>query len=446
MNGCVILAAGLGTRMKGKRAKVLHSVMGKPILEYILDATSFCERRVVVVGYQAEEVSALVGRRADIVVQEKQTGTGDALLSVEEALAESENLLVLCGDIPLITQKTLKSLLSFHCRFSASCTLLGARVDDPTGYGRIITSDNKVVMVVEEVCATPAEKRENLINTGIYCFSTEKVMSRLKNLTLNPKKGEYCLPDVVKMMVADGEKVLLKEHSDKAEVMGVNDRYDLSRVESIVRKRILISLMKKGVTIREPETTYIEQDVKIGEDTTILPQTFITRETKIGKSCTIGPSTYIRKSRIGNRTVIYASWIEESRIGNDCKIGPFAHLRPNSVVSDSAKIGNFVEVKKSRIGRGTKASHLAYIGDAEVGKDVNIGAGTITCNFDGKRKHKTEIGDNAFIGSNTSLIAPIKIGKSATIGAGSVITSDVPERALSLERTEQKIIKKWKRR
>lgn len=435
-DSAVILAAGKGIRMKSSITKLLHPLMGRPILEYVIDATSHFKNRVFVVRKGCDEICGLIGNRGKIAFQSDCLGTGDALLCAEPFI--KGDFVVIPGDVPLVSKSTLRRLIKFHLKEGADATIACFETKEPKGYGRIIKLNGKV-KIVEESDATPREREIGLVNSGIYCFD-KRIFDLLKRLENKNKKGEYYLTDAISHI----ENVSLLEIDEK-EAMGINTRYHLFLAEDILRKRILMDLMASGVTIKDINTTYIEQGVKIKQDTTIFPHTYILGKTQIGSFCTIGPFSWIKDTKIYDKSKVSFSYIEDSIIGGGCNIGPFSHIRPNSVIKEEAHIGAFVQVKKSTIGRQTKAGHLAYIGDASLGERVNIGAGVITCNFDGRKKYRTTIGDDAFIGSNTSLIAPIKIGKKAFIGAGSVITKDVPPEALSLERTEQKTIPKWRK-
>jgi len=433
----VVLSAGIGKRMRSKRTKLLHPIMGKPILEYLIDTTSFFKNRIFVVKEGCSEIYNLIGKRGKIVFQKDVLGTGNALLCAKPLL--EDDFVVIPGDCPFISKRTIKRLISLHLKEKPDATILGFRKKDPTGYGRII-SENGKIRIVEEKDATKAERRINLVNSSVYCFN-KGLFDCLERLENKNKQGEYYLTDTISML----KKVSLLEIDDEMEVMGINTREELLIAEDFLRRRILRNLMEMGVTIKSLETTYIEGGVKIGKDTTIFPNTYIFGKTIIGEECTIGPSTWISNSKILDKTRVYFSFIENSIIEEECSIGPFSNVRPGSIIKERSHIGAFVEVKNSIIGEETKAGHLAYIGDSEVGKRVNVGAGVITCNFDGVKKHKTTIEDEAFIGSNTSLVAPLTIGKRAFIGAGSVITKDVPSSALALERTEQRIVPKWRR-
>ncbi len=438
----LILAAGKVTRMKSGRAKVLHDLLGRPMLAYVTDLARDLAtgRAAVVVGYRGDEVASVVpGGDFEIIVQAKQLGTGHAVRQARRLLEEGGDLLVLSGDTPLLRSATLRRLLAGHRRSGSALTVLTADLPDPTGYGRIIRGGRgKVAAIVEQTDATPAERLVREINTGVYCFDSAFLDKALRRLRRNNRQGEFYLTDVVAMAVGDGLDVAAVRCADPGEVIGVNSRLDLSRAQGILRGRKLEALMRSGVTIADPASTWVGTDVRVGRDTVLLPQTFLEGKTRIGRDCRIGPMARIRHSTVGRGTVVKDSCvIESARIGSACQVGPFAHLRPGSRLGDGAKVGNFVELKASRLGKGAKVNHLSYVGDSEVGRDVNVGAGTITCNYDGVRKWRTVIGDGAFIGSGTQLVAPVRVGRGALVGAGSTITRDVPPGALALTRPPQ---------
>ncbi|WP_044895796.1 bifunctional UDP-N-acetylglucosamine diphosphorylase/glucosamine-1-phosphate N-acetyltransferase GlmU [Bacillus alveayuensis] len=437
----IILAAGQGTRMKSKLYKVLHPVCGKPMVEHVVDQVSklHLEKIVTVVGFGAEQVKAQIGEKSEFALQKEQLGTAHAVMQAASYLGDKEGVtLVICGDTPLITADTMKALLEHHAKTNAKATILTAIAEDPTGYGRIIrNAEGHVEKIVEHKDATEAERKVKEINTGTYCFDNKSLFHALTKVSNDNAQGEYYLPDVIEILKKQGEIVSAYQTDVFEETLGVNDRAALSQAEKIMRARINRSHMMNGVTIIDPEHTYISADAEIGRDTVIYPGTIIEGKTMIGEDCVIGPNSEIKNCVIGNRTTIRHSVAHDSEIGSDVTIGPFAHIRPSSKISDDVRIGNFVEVKKSTFGKGSKASHLSYIGDAEVGADVNLGCGSITVNYDGKRKHLTKIEDGAFIGCNTNLIAPVTIGKGAYVAAGSTITEDVPGNALSIARARQ---------
>jgi len=436
----VILAAGLGKRMKSRRPKVLHRVAGRSLVEHVLAAVEEAgiEKRIVVIGHRGEEVKAQLGSRCTYVLQEKQLGTGHAVMQAREAVGQAGTVLVLCGDTPLIRGDTLKELLECHLREGAAVTLLTALLEDPGGYGRIIRDTRgRIVAIAEEADASPEQRAIKEVNGGFYCFSAPFLWAALGSLTPDNRQGEFYLTDVVNLAVKQGLKVASVQPQEAEEILGVNDRIQLAKVAALWRKRINRAFMEGGVTFIDPEATYVDVTVEIGPDTIVYPGTFLEGATVIGSGCTVGPHTTIRDSRVGDNCHIDRSVIISSEVGDNCHIGPFAYLRPGTVLEEGVKIGDFVEIKATRVGKGSKILHLSYIGDAQVGREVNIGAGTITCNFDGQSKWPTIIEDGAFIGSNTNLVAPVRVGAGAMVGAGSTITEDVPPDALAIARARQ---------
>jgi len=437
----VILAAGQGTRMKSKLYKVLHKVCGKPMIQHIMDQLSALDfaKRVTIVGHGAEMVKAQLGDASEYALQEEQLGTGHAVLQAAGLLGNLEGTtVVLCGDTPLITTKTIERLLEHHEQSQSAATVLTACADIPKGYGRIIRSPKGLLeRIVEEKDATLEERAITEINSGIYCFDNQKVFSALKKVTIDNVQGEYYLPDVLEILRAQGDTIAAFQADIFEETLGVNDRIALSQAEEIMRRRINAHHMREGVTLIDPERTYISPDVVIGMDTVIYPGCTLSGGTVIGSGCEIGPNTQIGESEIGNNTNIHQSIVNNSQIGQEVNIGPFAHIRPASMIGDRSKVGNFVEIKKSTLGEGSKASHLSYVGDAEIGKNVNLGCGSITVNYDGTHKFLTKIEDGAFIGCNVNLIAPVSVGKDAFVAAGSTITDDVEANALAVARSRQ---------
>ncbi|ACQ70614.1 bifunctional UDP-N-acetylglucosamine diphosphorylase/glucosamine-1-phosphate N-acetyltransferase GlmU [Exiguobacterium profundum] len=437
----VILAAGKGTRMKSKLYKVLHPVLGKPMVEHVVDQLDQIgvSRQIVIVGHGAEAVQDTLGTRVEYAVQEEQLGTGHAVQMAEAELAgKSGATLVVCGDTPLLTAETLEALLAHHEAQQAKVTVLTAIADDATGYGRVVRGeDGNVTKVVEHKDASEAELAINEINTGTYVFDNELLFDALKQVGNNNAQGEYYLPDVISIAKEAGEVVAAHTAPTFDETIGVNDRVALSQAEAIMRKRTNERLMREGVTFMDPASTYISPDVVIGSDTVIYPGTVILGKTTIGSECVIGPNSDIRNSVIEDHAVVRQSVVTDSRIGEAAQVGPFAHLRQQAVLGANTRVGNFVEIKKSTFGDGAKASHLSYIGDASIGERVNLGCGSITVNYDGKNKFETVVEDDAFVGCNVNLIAPVKVGKGAIVAAGSTITSDVPEEALAIARERQ---------
>lgn len=437
----VILAAGKGTRMKSKLYKVLHPVLGKPMVEHVVDQLDQIgvSRQIVIVGHGAEAVQDTLGTRVEYAVQEEQLGTGHAVQMAEAELAgKSGATLVVCGDTPLLTAETLEALLAHHEAQQAKVTVLTAIADDATGYGRVVRGeDGNVMKVVEHKDASEAELAINEINTGTYVFDNELLFDALKQVGNNNAQGEYYLPDVISIAKEAGEVVAAHTAPTFDETIGVNDRVALSQAEAIMRKRTNERLMREGVTFMDPASTYISPDVVIGSDTVIYPGTVILGKTTIGSECVIGPNSDIRNSVIEDHAVVRQSVVTDSRIGEAAQVGPFAHLRQQAVLGANTRVGNFVEIKKSTFGDGAKASHLSYIGDASIGERVNLGCGSITVNYDGKNKFETVVEDDAFVGCNVNLIAPVKVGKGAIVAAGSTITNDVPEEALAIARERQ---------
>ncbi|WP_071393071.1 bifunctional UDP-N-acetylglucosamine diphosphorylase/glucosamine-1-phosphate N-acetyltransferase GlmU [Bacillus tuaregi] len=437
----IILAAGQGTRMKSKLYKVLHPVCGKPMVQHVVDQISklHIDKTVTIIGHGAEMVKAQLGNQSDYVLQEEQLGTGHAVMQAKELLSGKQGItLVVCGDTPLIKAETMEALFKHHEEKGAKVTVLTAQANDPTGYGRIVRNEAGLVeKIVEHKDASDEERLIAEINTGTYCFDNQSLFEALNEVTNDNVQGEYYLPDVIEILKGKGEVVTAFKTADFAETLGVNDRVALAEAEQIMKQRINRQHMRNGVTIIDPLNTYIGADVEIGSDTVILPGTMISGKTIIGSNSVIGPNSEIKDCQIGEATVIRQSVAHDSQIGSHVNIGPFAHIRPDSAINDDVKIGNFVEIKKAVFGKGSKASHLSYIGDAEVGRDVNIGCGSITVNYDGKNKYLTKIEDGVFIGCNSNLVAPVSVGKGAYVAAGSTITKDVPSEALAVARSRQ---------
>ncbi|SHF13222.1 UDP-N-acetylglucosamine pyrophosphorylase [Desulforamulus putei DSM 12395] len=443
----VILAAGKGTRMKSDLPKVLHRVCGRPMLGHVLNAVvgAGVTKTVVVAGFGAQQVIDFLGDNATVVLQEEQLGTAHALQQAEGEFARyTGDLLVVCGDTPLLRASTLARLARTHRESGAVATLLTAEMADPTGYGRVIrTAAGNVSRIVEQKDASPEELLVQEINTGVYCFKAPGLFEALKEISPANAQGEYYLTDIIQIFVQRGLTVQAVTLEDPREVQGINDRIQLSRAEKILRRRVLEELMIQGVTVMDPDNTYVDQDVKIGRDTVILPFTFLQGKTEIGSHCIIGPGSKITDCVIGDHVKIEYSVLAGSDIGSHTVIGPYAYIRPGTVIGEHARVGDFVEIKKSTVGNGSKIPHLSYVGDAIIGEKVNVGAGTITCNYDGKNKHQTILEDGAFIGSNTNLVAPVKVGRNAVVAAGSTITKDVPAHALGVARERQTNLADW---
>lgn len=442
----IILAAGLGTRMKSEIPKILHPLCGIPMIQYVIESAKKLrpECIVTVVNKVHEEVKEFLKDRTAIAIQEKALGTADAMRAGLRLVKNSLPVMVVNGDTPLIKDETLKELFRLHKKEKNSISVLSFIAKEPSSYGRIIrNSDGNLIAIREAVDATPEEKKINEVNSGTYIIEPE-ALRLLELIRRNKQKKEYFLTDLISICSKKGMKIMAYAIAEEEELIGINTRKELSLASSILRKRTNEAYMLEGVTIINPEHTYIERYVRIGKDTIIYPGVHIEGKSVIGKGCTILPNARISNSLIGNKVVIKdSSVIEDSVIEDGCQIGPFAHLRPGSRIKKNVRIGNFVEIKKSTIGEWTKAMHLTYIGDAEIGRNVNVGAGTITCNYDGFKKHKTIIEDNVFIGSDTQLVAPVRVCRGAYIGAGSTITKDVPEDSLAISRTPQKHIPEW---
>jgi bifunctional UDP-N-acetylglucosamine pyrophosphorylase / glucosamine-1-phosphate N-acetyltransferase len=444
----VILAAGLGTRMKSATPKVLHTINGKPIISHVIAAAKSLrpEQIVAVISPGSNGIQAALKGDHDVsfAIQKEPKGTGDALKAATRKLAGKKGtVLVLCGDTPLVSPSTLQRLLATHKRKSEVISILSFVAGGDHSYGRIIKDGHKVISIVEDMDADPEQKNIKEVNSGIYAIESS-ALNLLKEIELNPGKGEYYLTDIVNIATRKGFRVGSHILGDETELTGINTRKDLCMAGLYLRDRVVSGWLEKGVSFVDIKSVFIDPDANIGRDTAIYPNVVIEGKSSIGNGCVIYPNTRIIDSTIGDGVTIKDSTVIESSIIRDgASIGPFAHLRPGSLIGVSAKIGNFVEIKKSVIGDGAKASHLSYLGDAEIGDKVNVGAGTITCNYDGVNKHKTVIEEGAFIGSDTQLVAPVKVGKGAYVGAGSTITKDVPPLALAVSRTPQRNLEGW---
>ncbi len=447
----LVLAAGEGTRMKSETPKVLHTLLDRPILAYVLSATRAAgvERCAVVIGHKADRVEDyLRSAEAEAIVQDEQLGTGHAVKSAADRFQGfGGSLFVVSGDTPLLRAETVRSLLEEHERTKAAATILTSIPPDPTGYGRIIRdSDGKITGIVEHRDADTRQLKIGETNSSIYCFDSRKLFSALEHLGNDNVQGEYYLTDVIEILAGRGETIASRVVEDFTETLGINSRNQLAEALEVLQRRVNEAWMAEGVTMMSPAQTWIGVDVTIGRDTELLPQTYLLGSTTLGEGNRIGPNVRIFDSRVGSGCQISQSQIREATIEDDVNVGPFCSVRPGTVLRKGSKAGTFVEMKKSEVGEGSKVPHLSYMGDATIGRDVNVGAGTITCNYDGVNKYPTEIGDGAFIGSDTMLVAPVKVGKGAVTGAGSAIAKDVPDESLAIERTQQRNIEGWAKR
>ena len=442
----VILAAGKGERMLSSKPKVMHEILGKPMVGYVIERAKELspDNIVVVIGYGRERIETyLKAYHVHYSIQKEQKGTAHALLTAKKFIKDGD-ILVLYGDVPLIEHSTLRNFLTFYEQFKG-ITFMTTDVDNPKGYGRVIINKDEIQEIVEDVDATPDIKQIKRINTGI-CIIPGKLFHLLKTIKSDNKKGEYYLTDICKIAKREGLTVKGYQHQKSSEVLGINTRKELLEAHFTIKERILEEHMQNGVTLLD-RNIYVESNVKIGKDTTIFPNCYIMGDTTIGENVVIGPNVIIKDSKIHNNVSIEGFVVMEGvEMEEGAKAGPFSRLRPATHLGKDVRVGNFVEVKNSILREDTNANHLSYIGDAEIGKHVNIGAGTITCNYDGRKKHKTIIEDNVFVGSNTELVAPVKIGRNAVIGAGSTIIKDVPAGALAITRAQQKHIEGYGRR
>lgn len=446
----IILAAGRGKRMKSRTPKVLHPVGGRPMLEYVLRTAEALApvQTVVVVGHRADAVEAFLAGRATVARQDPPRGTGDAVRCAMAALSGFRGTtVILSGDTPLLGVETVARLLAGHERSGAALTLATTRIPDPGGYGRVVRGAGDVVTaVVEERDATPEHRAISEVNAGIYAIESSYLAAALTLLKADNAQGEFYLTDVIGIAAAQ-ERLVRAEAVDAEEVIGINSRGDLARVEAIVRERIRRQWMAQGVTMLDPARVLIDTDVTIGSDTVLAPGVWLEGATEIGAACVIGAGSHIMSSRLGEGVEIKDHCvIDRAMIEDGASVGPFAHLRPDTVLRRKSKVGNFVELKKTDLGAGSKANHLTYLGDATIGADVNIGAGTITCNYDGEHKHRTVIEDGVFVGSDTQFVAPVRVGKGAVVAAGATVTADVPEDALVISRVKQVVKPGWAKR
>lgn len=437
----IVLAAGQGTRMKSKLFKVMHPVMGRPMVGHVVSAAlnAKATQVITITGVGAETIQDYLGDRSEYVFQEEQLGTAHAVEQARELLDGKEGTtVVLSGDTPLIKAETLEQLMDEHENSGAKATILTALAEDPFGYGRVIRAkDGSVTKVVEEKDANEEERAVQEINTGTYCFDNKELFEALEKVDNNNAQGEYYLPDVLEILKDKNEKVSAYQLENMDEALGVNNRVALAQATTIMKNRINEEHMVNGVTLVDPNNTYIETDVKIGQDTVVEPGVYLKGNTVIGEDVVIGMHSVIEDSEISDNTQIHQSVIEEAKVGQGSNVGPHSHLRKNAVLGENVHIGNYVEIKNSTIGDDTKAGHHTYVGDAEVGKNVNIGCGVVFANYNGKAKNKTIVGDNSFVGSNSNLVAPVELGKNSFVAAGSTITKEVPENALGLARARQ---------
>ena len=444
----ILLAAGQGTRMKSDLPKVLHPIAGRPMIQHALDAMTHAstEMPVVVVGHGAGQVTDYLGASARTVRQEPQLGTAHAVMQAESLLRDASDLiLVSYADMPLLRGETVARLVELQKRNPGPMSMLTVFADDPRGFGRIVRNKNGTVdAIVEEYVATPEQLAIRELNVGAYCFRADWLWDAVHRIEKNPRKGEYYLTDMVELAVKDGMTVQAEVMEDAKEAIGINTRVHLAEVEVEMRKRINESHMLNGVTLMDPASTYIESGVTIGRDTLVMPNTYLHAGTVIGEGCVIGPNTMIRSTKIGNHSKVLMSVLEGAEVGDDVDMGPFARLRKGAKLGNHVHMGNFGEVKDSTLAEGVKMGHFSYIGNATIGKNTNIGAGTITCNYDGVKKHPTVIGEDVFIGSDTMLVAPLNIGDHASTGAGAVVTKDVPADMLAVGMPARSIRKNWR--
>jgi bifunctional UDP-N-acetylglucosamine pyrophosphorylase/glucosamine-1-phosphate N-acetyltransferase len=436
----IVLAAGKGTRMKSELPKVLHHVLGKTLLSHVFDALSSIDNKFVVVGHESDLVINSIPSLIKNVIQKEQLGTGHAVLIAinSEVFKEikSEFTLVVPGDVPAINEDDIDSLIDGVKKKASPVGFLTAFVDNPFGYGRVV-KNNQEIKIVEEKDCSEEEKAINEINSGVYCFRTEFLVENIDNLNTENAQGEFYLTDLIGIANNQKQDIVIVQ-VDEDSIKGINSMSQLNEVEDIMQKKLIESFMEQGVYFQDPTSTYIDADVTISSGTKVLANTHLTGKTSIDENCTIGPNAQINDSSIGKNSKVINSVVDTSTIHENGNIGPFAHIRPGSELGEGVKVGSFAETKKSKIGKGSKVPHLAYVGDAELGENVNFSAGSITVNYDGKEKHKTDIKDGAFIGSDVMLVAPVTIGEESMIGAGSVITKDVPAKALGIERNNQK--------
>ena len=431
----IILAAGQGTRMHSKTPKVLHPLHGRPLASYSIDAAQEAtgNKPVLIIGHGQDEVRQVFRETVDYIIQEPQLGTGHAVLQAKSKLEGKSNLvLVTYADMPLIKPESLRQLVDAQRSHRGPVTMLTVIAENPRGFGRVVRAEEgQVLCVVEEAQATPEQLEIQELNSGVYCFEAAWLWQALEKIQLSPK-GEYYLTDLIGIATSEGKPVQALIAENNEELVGINTRVHLAEAGIILRKRINQAWMLAGVSIIDPATTYIEAGVQIGQDTILWPNTFLQGNTMVGENCHLGPNTIITETKIGNNCKVIASVLDRAIVEDNVDIGPFGHLRKGAHLAQGVHMGNFGEVKNSYLGPGTKMGHFSYVGDTTTGSDVNIGAGTITCNYDGKSKHHTEIGEGAFIGSDTMLVAPVEIGQGSRTGAGSVVTRNVPPNSLAV--------------
>jgi bifunctional UDP-N-acetylglucosamine pyrophosphorylase/glucosamine-1-phosphate N-acetyltransferase len=446
-----IMAAGKGTRLKSKHPKVLHEVGGKPLLAHVIAAAQQvipAKHIYVIIGHEADRVRQAVQEAGvEFVLQQPQRGTGHALMSARKVLADYDQVIVLSGDAPLITPDTIQTLRDFHQHKKAAMTILSAQLENPTGYGRVIrkvAGSDEVRAIVEEKSCMPEQRKIREINSGFYAFSVKPLLGNIERLKTDNPHGEYYLTDMAKVLREAKERVVAIKTGNASEILGSNTRAELADLDQKMRRNKCLKLMAEGVTIFYPDSCVIDADVEVEPDTVIEPFVQLLGDTHIGVDCRIRSYSVIQNSQIGEGVLVRPGCVlDDARVESGAVLGPYSHLRPGSEIGEGAHVGNFVETKKVRLGKRSKANHLSYLGDAEIGENVNIGAGTITCNYDGVHKHKTVIQDGVFVGSDSTLVAPVKLGKGAYVGAASCITEDVPEDSLALGRAKQIVKEGW---
>ncbi len=440
----VILGAGEGTRMKSDKPKVLHKAAGSALIEWVLDATEDAKKKIVVCGRGMEDIQALLQDKCEYAEQKERLGSGHAVMSAKDNLQGFEGYtFIIAGDMPFITKNTLQEMYAQTKEYD--CVLLSAVLEDPRAYGRVIRDDKgNVSEIVEEKDATEAQKQIKEVNASCYCVNNTLLLNALKKIDNNNAQKEYYLTDIVKILHSEGHKVTAYIAKDTKECMGVNDKIQLAEVSSYLQKRILEGHMREGVIITDPNNTYIDKDTKIGKDTVIYPNTVLENGCVIGENTVIYNGSRLNDAKIGSNTNVQNSVILSASVGSNCEVGPNAYIRPKTKVGNNCRVGDFVELKNSVIDDGTKISHLTYVGDADLGKNINLGCGVVFVNYDGKSKFRTKVGDNAFIGCNTNLISPVQVGKDTYIAAGATITHDVPDGAFAIARSRQTVKTDWK--